>query len=679
MPNTYYRGDLSEVTMGHECGLYIEHGEPCTWTATWASGTPDYTTITFAGTSHSGNDDMFEASKPSLKVPIGMLIGTKMSFHGSATTGGFTDFYYTGMESRIYSIVDHTTDGTATSIKVVPALDQTASRASVAGDVLFIHSDGLPALSGGTTCTVNTRADTTKETSLIDQFIGLASFMTLPDTTVELHQYHVVGLGRQPSVMQPGRLNHTGGVIEMPIHSPRWLYYSLGREVVDGATLVSNYSGMTNGMKLGTSVQPGQTYVDVANSTGLAVGRYILIKDTTRAPTVYHKQADEASDDGTATSVYWPGGSGLTGGTASPTVHFESTETSEIRRIVAFTALSSGYRVHVDDPWAFAHDTSDVVEIYAYDTAASNGSPNVNTDRTITNAVRRLIFSGDNIPSFCMEHSIRNRDVGSYSQEDSSAPGGSTDTKQLTRVFRGCKISEYEISATTDAELRYRAVFDAMSVYTDTGRLETSNKGDRYTAHRMFQNIGDTALSRKESGIAEGSEKPFMFYNGTIEMFDQALANISAFEIRGKNGTELFHTIQGNPVPETTVSATDLRSTKQVPYGGTRSPSIHREGREEFEMEVDVYLSDPLLWTELRSHRQFKGDSGKSGGVIRLFFTKSVAGSTGSTPSLLIVVDDYVITEAPIPVPDDKGLLKSKVKLRMKNVKVISVDTLFHC
>jgi len=30
-------------------------------------------------------------------------------------------------------------------------------------------------------------------------------------------------------------------------------------------------------------------------------------------------------------------------------------------------------------------------------------------------------------------------------------------------------------------------------------------------------------------------------------------------------------------------------------------------------------------------------------------------------------------------VPDDKGLLKSKVKLRMKNVKVISVDTLFHC
>ena len=86
-----------------------------------------------------------------------------------------------------------------------------------------------------------------------------------------------------------------------------------------------------------------------------------------------------------------------------------------------------------------------------------------------------------------------------------------------------------------------------------------------------------------------------------------------------------------------------------------------------------------MLWTELRSHRQFKGDSGKSGGVIRLYFTKPTTGTTGSTPSLLIVVDDYIITEAPIPVPDDKGLLKSKVKLRMKNVKVISVDTLFHC
>lgn len=664
--------------MGHETGLYIEHGEPCTWTATWASGTPDYTTITFVGTSHTATDDLFEANKPALKVPLGMLIGQRLSFHGTATTGDFKDFYYSSTDSRVYHIVDHTFDGSATSIKVVPALKQVASFNSVSGDKMFVYSTGMPSAVGAAAAsfTMSTNAATSKEFSNIDQFIGLASFMTLPDTKVELHQHHVIGLGRQPSILQPGRLHHVGGVIEMPVHSPRWLYYSLGREVVDGPTISARSGVVAGSMAAGTTVQPGQTYIDIA-SASVNVGDYVLISDTTRAPTVYHKQAEE----GTGANVYWPDGAGLGGNEANPTNHFESTETSEIRRIVAQkTALSGGtnIRLYVDDPWSFAHDSSDSVHFVGFNSGSTSGSPHVNSDRTITNPTFRLLFSGDTLPSFCLEHSIRNRDVGSYSQEDSSTPGGATDTKQLTRIFRGCKINEWEISATVDAELRYRAIFDALSVYTDTGRLETV-PGDRYTAHRMFQNTADTQKNRKVSGIAEGSEKPFMFYNGTIEMFDQTIANIAAFEIRGKTGVELHHVIRGNPVPETTVSSSDLRSTKQVPYGGTRSPAIHQEGREEFEMEVDFLIGDPLLWTEVRSHRQFKGTVGSTGGIIKMHFTKPTSGATGSTPSLLILVDDYVITEAPIPVPDDKGLLRSKAKLRMKNVKIISTDTLFHC
>jgi len=44
-----------------------------------------------------------------------------------------------------------------------------------------------------------------------------------------------------------------------------------------------------------------------------------------------------------------------------------------------------------------------------------------------------------------------------------------------------------------------------------------------------------------------------------------------------------------------------------------------------------------------------------------------------------LLIDDYVITQAPIPVPDDKGLLHSKIKVHPKHIKVISTDTLFHC
>ena len=215
-----------------------------------------------------------------------------------------------------------------------------------------------------------------------------------------------------------------------------------------------------------------------------------------------------------------------------------------------------------------------------------------------------------------------------------------------------------------------------LACYTDTGRLETSNPGDRYVAHRMFQNTAETAVKRKDSGIAEGSEKPFMFYNGSIEMFGETIANVAAFELRGKTGTELYHITQGNPLADTVNS--DGRVMKQIPYGGTRNAAIIREGREEFEMEVDVYISDPLLWNELRTHRNVTGTVGATGGIMNLFFTKPTTGSTYSTPSLRILVDDYVITEAPIPVPDDKGLLRTKIKLTMKNVKVVSYDTMFH-
>ena len=138
----------------------------------------------------------------------------------------------------------------------------------------------------------------------------------------------------------------------------------------------------------------------------------------------------------------------------------------------------------VDDPWQFEH-SGDEVLLRKYDSTG----PSIATTKDITNPVRRLLFSSDTIPSFCLEHSIRNRDVGSYSTEQtSSVPGGANDSKQLTRIFRGCKVVEYELSSTVDAELRYRCIFDALSTYTDTGRLETSNKGDRYIAHRMFQN-----------------------------------------------------------------------------------------------------------------------------------------------------------------------------------------------
>ena len=83
----HYKGDVSEVTMGHETGLYIATTEPFTWSSSTVAGN-DYTEITFAGTGAATSI----GSSGVLSIPIGMLIGCKMTFHGSG--GNHSAYYY---------------------------------------------------------------------------------------------------------------------------------------------------------------------------------------------------------------------------------------------------------------------------------------------------------------------------------------------------------------------------------------------------------------------------------------------------------------------------------------------------------------------------------------------------------------------------------------------------------
>ena len=303
----HYKGDVSEIVMGHETSLLIEHNEPRTWTATTTESAPDYTEIQFKGTTNIGNDSsIFERQKPILKVPLGMLIGQKMTFHSTASgQNNFSSYYYTDLKSRLYTIIDHTIDSDSTKIKIVPALNPTqASIDSATGDSILIHSHGLPTVQGDANSAMNSAAASSKEVSLIDGFIGLASFMTLPDTKVDLHSYHVVGLGRQVAVQQTGKVHHMGGSIEMPLHSPKWLFYSLGREVVDQTSCGTASAG--SAVNPAANIHPGQGYVDVStltiNGATATVGDYLLIKDTTLVPTTTYK----TPDSGASSNIYWP-------------------------------------------------------------------------------------------------------------------------------------------------------------------------------------------------------------------------------------------------------------------------------------------------------------------------------------------------------------------------------------
>ena len=111
---------------------------------------------------------------------------------------------------------------------------------------------------------------------------------------------------------------------------------------------------------------------------------------------------------------------------------------------------------------------------------------------------------------------------------------------------------------------------------------------------------------------------------------------------------------------------------EQVPFGGSRNPSLNVEGKVEYECTMEVLVTDPLLWHEFRTNRKHLYAE-----PIKLHLVKNGAGA--SREEVLVIIDDYVIADAPMQIPDDKSPIKSELTIMPKHVKVVAHDTLLHC
>ena len=664
MPSTVYKGDLSEVTLGKEAGLLLTsansagHASGSPQTFTWTGHTPNVagavagsntSTITFAG--GIANSPVLSTK---LRYPEGILVGSTLTFHSSNGTSNFAadDNASTGIT---YTIIAFTSASGASVITVTPALKTAHAAVSNTGDSLYINSLGTPTIDVGMAHASN--ADASDETVLTDQFVGLAATVNLPDTKNEIKRQHVVGIGRDVVVQVAGKQQNEGGTIEVMMNSPRWFYYALGRESFKDR----GASGAIVSGTLAVAASAGDCHLTLSALTSIAVGDYISIEDDSNFAEV---PGDDASTQTTGTGgTSWPDSTAATG--------FKFTETNEIRRVVALNGSNSSVTkmVWLDDPLHYHHVIGKNFRISRYDTGSANQSPDVDSSTLlITNPSTRLLYSGWYVPSFCLEHSIRNRDVGAHSFETGATnlPSSSSDAKTLTRVFRGCKVKDWSFATDADAEVKLTLNFDALSVYTDTGRLDAANEGDRYTAHRMFENTANSPINRKVAGIAPHTQKPYLFYNGIIKSFGQQMARVTKFSLSGKNDIKQHWTIRGTDIATGAV-------TEQVPFAGTRFPNLAVEGKTEYELSMTVLIDDPLLWHELRHAKEHV----KGSNPVELTLTKQGTGATRE--QITITIDDYIIAEAPIPVPEDKGVLTVEVKLLPKHVKVESIDTLFHC
>ena len=320
MASTVYKGDLAEVTFGHECGIVIAHGS--FGGATFSIGTVgDISTITFA----SGASGFF-SSGSLLRYPVGMLVGSQLRVIG----GGNYNLDDYSDKGHVYNIVANE----GATIKVSPAMKETGASAS--GDELMI--DGLATPTCDTGMAYHADALSSDETILTDQFIGLAATISLPETKVEIRRSHIVGIGRDVVIQEPQSMKNEGGSMEMMMNSARWLYYALGAQVInEPAAVKATCSGHTE-----VDIIAGDTYFAYTGTMTAppTVGEYILIVDGTAVDFPNDRAAAAASKkwgaDGVGTDM-------------------ENAERNEIRRVIAHDTTLTQRRIHVDEAFNFDH------------------------------------------------------------------------------------------------------------------------------------------------------------------------------------------------------------------------------------------------------------------------------------------------------------------------------------
>ena len=637
MPSTVYKGDLAEVSFAPETGLKIRIGtgaaEDVGLTIATTAG-DDFTLLTFKA---EINTTLFTAGAHKLKFPKNMLVGSQLVFTASGGANAddidTVDLADTGNGGRVFTIVENS----ETTMKISPPM-LTPDIATVGpGNVLQILPYKTPPMDVGMS------AGAATESVHTDQFLGITSALTLPETKVDLKRFHVVGLGRDVSVQVPGKLTNEGGSFEVAMHSARWLKYCLGHE------LINSPNGGSVATTLSSATLAGDCQIIVASKSGIAVNDYIEIRDDAPlVPVVSDHEPDGGTWDGTLTDF-----------------EFDNANPHEARRVIGISENDN--TLYLDEPLLYPHAASTDVEVRDPDTAGSLPVI-VSSTGTITNPVTHLLFSRSTQPSFSLEVSQRRRDMDS---DETTVDGGVGDTKELSRVFRGCKVTDFTMTTDNDAALRLAVNFNAALCYTDTGRLE-GTPITRYASHRMFDDTAATEQGRINSGIAKGTQKPFMFYNGSINMAGQQVAQVLNFSLTGQTGMQSFHTINGQH------QATSAYGD-QVPFAGARNATLMVEGQTSYEMTMEIAVDDPLFYHKMRSGVEFSVNRENSTtNQIRIEFEKNLTGSTaaGASEKMIVLIDDYYIVEAPLQIPEDKGLIKSTLKIMPKAIKVLARDAI---
>ena len=312
---------------------------------------------------------------------------------------------------------------------------------------------------------------------------------------------------------------------------------------------------------------------------------------------------------------------------------------NELRRVIAVGSANGNDAdyIYVEEPLTFDHtSTSCGVERLQY-TGTSNqrGSPHIDaTSKELQFGVTHTLFGHNVLPSFTVEQSFRQKDAD-------------VDSKQLLRLYSGCKATEATIDADSEGEVKLNLSYEAARHYTATTNT--------MKPHRMFDNTAESAVNRKISGIAVDGEKPYLFQDVNVEVFGRPVLRGTQFSLSVTNNLESRWFIRG--YEGTTVD------NDQIQHGATQLPLEITEGKREYSFSMQVMVEDERLWDELRTRKHHKNTND-----ITITMTK--VGSNATRETATITLEDYTITKSEHQVPSDKSPVMADVEIVVRHMKV---------
>jgi len=319
---------------------------------------------------------------------------------------------------------------------------------------------------------------------------------------------------------------------------------------------------------------------------------------------------------------------------------------NELRRVIAIGTSNGNDAdyIYVEEPLTFDHtSTSCGVERLQY-TGTSNqrGSPHIDaTSKELQFGVTHTLFGHNVLPSFTVEQSFRQKDAD-------------VDSKQLLRLYSGCKATEASIDADSEGEVKLNLSYEAARHYTATTNT--------MKPHRMFDNTAESAVNRKISGIAVDGEKPYLFQDVNVEVFGRPVLRGTQFSLSVTNNLESRWFIRG--YEGTTVD------NDQIQHGATQLPLEITEGKREYSFSMQVMVEDERLWDELRTRRHHKNTND-----ITITMTK--VGSNATRETATITLEDYTITKSEHQVPSDKSPVMADVEILVRHMKITESSPYF--